>query len=191
MLPIGPLMIEHRLIERMIRLIHEEGTRIRDNVAVSPDFAFVNAKFIDAAVDFMRTYADQVHHGKEEDILFRALQDKQLTPEHLQMMQELQADHQWGRQTTAELLAAKDKYLRGQAAALEQVVENLTALAAFYPRHIEKEDQNFFLPVMEYFSQAEKDALLAKMQAFDQEFIHTKYQKVLTDWEASGCKCHL
>ncbi len=191
MLPIGPLMIEHRLIERMIRLMGQEISRIRENIAVSQQFAFVNAKFIDAAVDFMRTYADQVHHGKEEDILFTALENKPLSPEHRQIMQELQEDHKWGRHTVANLLAAKDDYLAGRMAALNQVLENLTSLVEFYPRHIEKEDKNFFLPVMEYFSPEEKEDMLAVMYEFDQEFIHGKYKKTLIDWEAHGCKCHL
>ncbi len=36
MLPIGPLMIEHRLIEKMIRLMDQEIARIRENITVSP-----------------------------------------------------------------------------------------------------------------------------------------------------------
>jgi hemerythrin-like domain-containing protein len=191
MLPIAPLMIEHRLIERMIRLMGQEIARIRDNIAVSQEFAFVNAKLIDAAVDFMKTYADQVHHGKEEDLLFTALQEKPLSPEHRQVMQELLEDHRWGRQTVAALLAAKNEYLAGKIAALNQVLENLASLAEFYPKHIEKEDKNFFLPVMAYFTAQEKEALLARMVEFDQKFIHAKYQKILADWEACGCKCHL
>ncbi len=43
----------------------------------------------------------------------------------------------------------------------------MTALVEFYPRHIDKEDKHFFLPVMEYFSREEKDALLARMDEFD------------------------
>ena len=191
MLPIAPLMIEHRLIERMLRLLSREIARIRDNIAVGQEFAFVDAKLIDTAVDFMKTYADQVHHGKEEDLLFTALLEKPLSQEHRQMMQELLADHRWGRQTVAALLTAKNDYLAGKIAALKQVVENLASLAEFYPRHIEKEDKNFFLPVMAYFTQQEKEALLARMIEFDQKFIHAKYQKILADWEASGCKCHL
>jgi len=191
MLPIGLLMIEHRLIERMIRLMGEEISRIKENMAVSQEFAFVDAKFIDTAVDFMRTYADQVHHGKEEDILFTALANKPLVPEHRQVMQELLEDHTWGRLTVAKLLAAKDDYLAGEMAALIRVLENLASLVEFYPRHIEKEDKNFFLPVMAYFSPEEKEEMLARMYAFDQEFIHARYKKVVADWEASGCKCHL
>jgi len=33
-------------------------------------------------------------------------------------------------------------------------------LLDFYPRHIEKEDKHFFIPCMEYFSEAEKEAML-------------------------------
>jgi hemerythrin-like domain-containing protein len=191
MLPIGPLMIEHRLIEKMIRLMSQEAVRVKENIGISRQFAFVNGKFIDAAVDFMRTYADQVHHGKEEDILFTALQDKPLSPEHRRIMQELQEDHKWGRQTTAGLLAAKERYISGRQEALDEFLDNLTSLVEFYPRHIEKEDKHFFGPIMEYFSPEEKESLLARMDEFDQRFIQTKYQKIVADWETSGCKCHL
>ena len=65
MQPIGPLMIEHRLIERLVQFMAQEFQRVRDNIAVDPEFAFVDPVFIDTAVDFMRTYADRCHHGKE------------------------------------------------------------------------------------------------------------------------------
>jgi hemerythrin-like domain-containing protein len=191
MLPIGPLMIEHRFIEKMIRLMDRETSRIRENILVSPQFAFVESKFIDAAVDFIRTYADEVHHGKEENILFTALKGKPLSREHRQIMQELQDEHTWGRQTTASLIVAKERYVRGQSEALTEILDNMASLVEFYPRHIEKEDKLFFLPVMAYFSREEKNTLLAHMDTFDRGFIQGKYQKIVADWEACGCKCHL
>ena len=65
------------------------------------------------AVDFVRTYADRTHHGKEEEILFRDLAKKNLTSELKKTMQELLDEHIWGRKTTAALVAAKEKYLQG------------------------------------------------------------------------------
>jgi hemerythrin-like domain-containing protein len=47
-LPIGPLMIEHRLIERMISVMGKELERIRKDGTVNP-------KFIDIATNFIRT----------------------------------------------------------------------------------------------------------------------------------------
>jgi hemerythrin-like domain-containing protein len=132
MLPIGPLMIEHRSIEKMIRLMDRETSRIRENILVSPQFAFVESKFIDAAVDFIRTYADEVHHGKEENILFTALKGKPLSREHRQIMQELQDEHTWGRQTTASLIVAKERYVRGQSEALTEILDNMASLVEFF-----------------------------------------------------------
>ncbi len=59
----GPLMIEHRLIERMI-------AKIQDMIAQVEQAQEINPLFVDIAVDFIRSYADRTHHGKEEDILF-------------------------------------------------------------------------------------------------------------------------
>lgn len=60
----GPLMIEHRLIERMISIIKDVLRQIESTQKVDP-------VFVDTAVDFIRNYADRTHHGKEEGILFR------------------------------------------------------------------------------------------------------------------------
>ncbi|HUW08656.1 MAG TPA: hypothetical protein VM537_02960, partial [Anaerolineae bacterium] len=78
-MPIGPLMKEHRLIERMIALMVKELERLRDGEELDPIF-------IDTAVDFIRTYADICHHGKKEDILFRGLSKKPLSGEHSRTM---------------------------------------------------------------------------------------------------------
>jgi hemerythrin-like domain-containing protein len=75
MMPIGPLMIEHRLIERMIDVMKEELLLIEKKMKVNPEF-------IESVVDFFHTYADRCHHGKEEDILFRDLGGKKLIERH-------------------------------------------------------------------------------------------------------------
>jgi hemerythrin-like domain-containing protein len=182
-------MIEHRLIERLIALMGRELNRIKDNVAVEPEFAFVDPVFIDTAVDFIRTYADRCHHGKEEDILFAELARKDLAPEHRQTMAELIEDHAWARRTTASLVEAKNDHLLEKAGALDDLLLHLEELVVFYPRHIEKEDKHFFLPCMEYFSEAEKAQMLEQMAEFDRKMIHEKYQGIVTGIEHRGsCK---
>jgi hemerythrin-like domain-containing protein len=189
MQPIGPLMIEHRLIERLIALMEKELQRIKSNVAVEPEFAFVDPVFIDTAVDFIRTYADRCHHGKEEGILFAELAKKDLTPAHRQAMAELIEDHAWARQTTASLVEAKNDHLREKAGALDDLLLHLEALVVFYPQHIEKEDKHFFIPCMAYFSEAEQAQLLEKMAEFDRQLIHEKYRGLVEGIEQRrGCK---
>jgi hemerythrin-like domain-containing protein len=189
MQPIGPLMIEHRLIERLINLMTREFQRIKDNVAVDPEFAFVDPVFIDTAVDFLRTYADRCHHGKEEDILFQALAAKELAPEHRRIMEDLIREHAWARETTRHLVQAKEGYLLEQPGALADLMLHLEELIGFYPRHIAKEDQEFFIPGMAYFSDAEQADLLARMYDFDRQMIHEKYRGVVEGIEnRRACK---
>ena len=185
-------MIEHRLIERLLTLMAQEFKRIKDNVAVDPEFAFVDPVFIDTAVDFIRTYADRCHHGKEEDLLFKALAAKDLSPEHRQTMDDLIREHAWAREATAGLVKAKEGYLLEAPGALDEFMEHLGKLVEFYPRHIDKEDKHFFIPCMAYFSDAEQAGLLARMHEFDRQLIHEKYRGVVESMEQRrGCKsCH-
>jgi hemerythrin-like domain-containing protein len=192
MQPIGLLMIEHRLIERLLNLMEQEFSRIKANMDVDPEFAFVDPVFIDTAVDFIRTYADSCHHGKEEDILFKALAGKDLSPEHRQVMDELIKDHAWARQTTASLVKAKEGYLLESPGALSDLMGLMEEMIGFYGQHIEKEDKHFFVPCMTYFSDAEKAEMLGRMHEFDRQLIHAKYRGVVETIEhRRGCKtCH-
>jgi hemerythrin-like domain-containing protein len=176
MLPIGPLMIEHRLIEKMIAVIKKEIARMERQGKINPEF-------IDLAVDFIRMYADRCHHGKEEDILFRDLDKKPLTQEHKQIVNELVEEHKQGRKTVADLVEAKGKYLKGEPEGFPQMLDRLKFLVDFYPRHIEKEDKHFFMPIMNYFSPEEKEAMLQEESEFDKNLIHQIYKNKISEAE--------
>jgi len=172
MMPIGPLMIEHRLIERMIDVMREELTMIEKERTLSPEF-------LETAVDFIRTYADRCHHGKEEDILFRELGAKNLKDEHRHTMEELVEEHRWGRKMTARLVEANKRYIEGDKDAVSAVIDCMRSLVQFYPKHIEKEDKHFFIPCMDYFTEAERQTILEEEWEFDRNLIHEKYKNMV------------
>ena len=173
----GPLMIEHRLIERMINQIQNVLKKIDANNEVDP-------LFIDTAVDFIRTYADRTHHGKEEDILFRDLSKRPLSSEDQRVMKELIEEHVFGRQTTKALVEANTRYRNGDTSALADITNKLQTLAEFYPKHIEKEDKVFFPASRAYFTDEEDQAMLAEFWEFDRKMIHEKYKSVVEGLEA-------
>jgi len=175
-LPIGPLMIEHRLIERMISVMGKELDRIRKDGTANP-------KFIDTATNFIRTYADQCHHGKEEKILFREIQKKKLKPTDKKIMEELIQEHVLGRKLTGGLVEAKEEYEEGNNAALVTIIDIMQQLVDFYPKHIEKEDKVFFKSAMTYLTKVEKDAMLEEEYEFDKRFIHVVYKNILSQAE--------
>ena len=172
----GPLMIEHRLIERMLSVIRDVLGQIESTRKVDP-------VFIDTAVDFIRTYADRTHHGKEEDILFRDLDKQPLSPEDRRVMKELIEEHVFGRQTTGALVEANTRYRNGEEAALSDIVKNLQTLVEFYPKHIEKEDKVFFPEARAYFTDEEDQAMLAEFWEFDRKMIHEKYRSLVEQLE--------
>ncbi|OGS45924.1 MAG: cation-binding protein [Elusimicrobia bacterium RIFOXYD2_FULL_34_15] len=176
MLPIGPLMIEHRLIERMIKILNMKLISISET-------NILNVSLIDTAVDFIKTYADRCHHGKEEDILFRELKKKKITNEHKKIMDELIKEHIWGREATKRLVLAKENYLNGSKDSINEIIGIMKELIEFYPVHIEKEDKHFFIPIMEYFSKEEKDNMLQESWEFDRKLIHEKYKTIVDNLE--------
>ena len=169
-------MIEHRLIERMITLIKQKLNRIETTNQIDP-------LFIDTVVDFIRIYADRTHHGKEEDILFRELSNKQMLDQDMQIMDELVDEHVLGRKTAKELVEANAQYRMGEKSALAVIVSKLKKLVDFYPKHIEKEDKIFFPAYMKYLSDEEDQLMLKEFYEFDREMIHEKYKLVLQKLE--------
>ena len=172
MMPIGPLMKEHRLIEKMINLMDNEIEKMKK-------YNKLNPLFVDVAVDFIRMYADRTHHGKEEDILFRDLGKKELSPNHIKIMDEFVEEHIWARSTVGKLVDAKNQYVKGNIKILDEIINLMSELTNFYPKHTKKEDKHFFIRVMKYFTEEEQDKMFQEFWDFDKTLIHEKYQKVI------------
>jgi len=179
MMPIGSLMIEHRLIERMISLLDNHVKTVTAPM-------LIDLELIEKGVDFLRSYADRCHHGKEEDILFKALEAKKLTDNEVKIFNELLSEHTVARETVKSLAEARKQALTGNKAAFGKIVQLVGKITLMYPAHIEKEDKHFFLPIMGYFTKEEQANMLKQFSEFDQELIHKKYQEIVTELEDSA-----
>jgi hemerythrin-like domain-containing protein len=168
----GPLMVEHRLIERMLSVLKDALVQIESSHRLDP-------VFVDTAVDFIRMYADRTHHGKEENILFRNLDKRPLSAEDRRVMNELIGEHVLGRQITKALVDANRRYRDGEEMALADITDKLQTLAEFYPKHIEKEDKVFFPAARAYLTDSEDQAMLSEFWEFDRRMIHEKYESVV------------
>ncbi|MBN2038722.1 MAG: hemerythrin domain-containing protein [Spirochaetes bacterium] len=173
----GPLMIEHRLIEKMIHIIEKKIRTAEQKQSIDP-------YFIDTAVDFIRVYADRTHHGKEEDILFRNLRNKNLSETDKKLMDELIEDHKFGRKTAKALTEENTKYRNGEKESFAQIINCLKMLIDFYPKHIKKEDEIFFPSSHKYFSDEEDQVMLSEFWEFDRKMIHEKYESVVKEFSS-------
>jgi hemerythrin-like domain-containing protein len=177
MKPIGILMREHRVIERMIALLEKE----KDAMKVSGK---VHVDFLTAAVDFLRVYSDKIHNGKEEDILFRGLSAKPLSIEHRRTISQLMDDHMMARSYIRILDGGRDRYLHNNPGAVLEIIGTIERIQLLYATHIETEEKNFFYLVMDYFSDEEQAHMIQDLFEYEPTVNKEKYEAVVKQFES-------
>lgn len=178
MKPIGLLMREHRLIERLVKLIENELNNIKKTNEIDYDFIL-------ESIDFFKTYADRTHHGKEEDILFRELKKKEISMDLKNTMEKLEQDHRYARKIVTELSNKNDNYMQEKDSSINEITTILEKLIILYPVHIKTEDKEFFYPCMDYFKDEEQQEMLQEFYDFDKKMIHEKYLQIVEYREKS------
>lgn len=177
--PVEVLMEEHRLIERVVALLGRISKQ-------SNDLSESETGFLTAVIDFFRMYADHTHHGKEEGILFRELDKKQLSAAHAEVMKSLISEHVYAREVTQRLSEAQFKFSGGNSDSVPEIRQCIKDLVTLYPFHIEKEETRFFHVSFEYLSLQEQQAMLEEFKEFDQSLVHEKYQRIVETLEKSS-----
>ena len=120
--PMKRLVDEHILIKRWVALIPKV---LKDLDIESED----GTQLILDGVDFIRSYADKYHHGKEEDILFKYFD------EDLEIIQVMHEDHEQARAHVRAIIEALDRKDR------DTISENLRKYGEILKEHIKKEDK--------------------------------------------------
>ena len=133
---------EHRVILQVLSALEAIAAR-----ATAGDLPVGDAH---AALDVLRTFADTCHHGKEEDILFPALEAKIPDFAPTQIMR---AEHEAGR---ALIRLMSDTLARGDGTGFAAAV---TAYLELLRAHIVKEDEILF-PIAQARLTPEEDAAL-------------------------------
>ena len=159
--PIHLLTHEHQYILKVVHglsAIDEALTR-----GQAPDLARLRG-----VVAFMREFADQCHHAKEEAILFPAMEDKGV-PHGGCPLEGLLREHARGRERVGALAAAIDAVDRGDPSGAAALREAIAGIQQLYPNHIWKEDQMVFPMAERLFSAEELAALHARFEQAEVE----------------------
>ena len=163
MKPIGPLMWEHRLIEQMVALLRGEIDRITSRKTV-------NVILVEQAVDFFRTYADRTHHGKEEELLFPALEAAGIKREGGPIGVMLE-EHEQGREYVRRMNTKLSEYRAGEAEAGAAFIREARGYIALLDQHTHKEDTVLF-PI------AEKQISAARQAEMSNGFERIEVEKI-------------
>ncbi|ADC64859.1 Hemerythrin HHE cation binding domain protein [Ferroglobus placidus DSM 10642] len=155
------MMDEHRVIERALSVLKKAvDERIEDE------------ELYLSLAEFFSKYTGEIHHGKEEEIVFKVLKEK--APKHIiDMINALEEDHRVG----AELVGK----IRENAANFEKLRDFALAYYSMLRDHIVKEDQGLFPAMHPYLSVEEEEKLLKEFERIDKE--KEKYEKLVAELE--------
>ena len=134
--PTETLEAEHRIIAQVVNAAGLLADELEDGQPLE-------AQVFQDIVEFMRLYADQCHHGKEEDLLFPLLEQRGV-PMRGCPVEALTREHATGRALVKGLAEAAEAYRQGDVPAKDNLVKNLRGITELYPNHIWKEDYLLF-----------------------------------------------
>ena len=136
--PTEMLEAEHRVIALIVGAAPVLASRLEEGSSV-------DHLLITGIVEFMRLYADQCHHGKEEELLFPALAAKGV-PMHGCPIGGLISEHARGRVLVKGLEEAGAAIQKNETdvSARNRLIANLRGIADLYPGHIWREDYMLF-----------------------------------------------
>ncbi|HLR20541.1 MAG TPA: hemerythrin domain-containing protein [Tissierellaceae bacterium] len=124
---------EHSNIKRMLKVVRN----VSYEVMTQGDFDIDD---IPKIIDFVRTYADSHHHGKEEDILFETMNRKLDKLAESGAITGMYIEHDLGRLYMGNLEDAVERYKNGEDRARMDIIANAVSYTDLLDRHIDKEN---------------------------------------------------
>ena len=149
--PVRKLVAEHAVIKRLLEVI----PRLIGELEEDRGNGF---RWVEGAVDFIRSYADRFHHAKEEDVLFKYFD------ENAEIFHAMRLDHEEARghvRAVMEALERKDAKIAG---------EHLEAYRELLTEHIKKEDEVLYPWLDRNISTSQVGALFTKFISIDETF---------------------
>jgi hemerythrin-like domain-containing protein len=142
----------------------------------------VNLDDVEQLVDFLQTFADRCHHGKEEDLLFPAL-EKAGVPREGGPVGVMLSEHTHGREFIQTMNNALPGLRRNDAGAKSAFVKAAHGYVQLLSDHIEKEN-NVLFDLAERHLPSETHAQLSEgFEKIEQERIgpgvHERYHAML------------
>jgi hemerythrin-like domain-containing protein len=159
MIPTQVMEAEHRLIETVVKALSGVAAAIEKGQRA-------DVAMLGMAVEFLRLYADQLHHGKEETLFFPMLVKRGVPPQGCPIGG-LNHEHEKGRALVGALAEQVPAYAQGKPGAEESLLQTLRAILDLYQNHIWKEDAMVFPMADKALTAADQTELTEKFAEVD------------------------
>lgn len=173
---------EHKNIRRMLKVVRQVIYNFMENKEEEYDL-----DDFDLIIDFIRSYADNHHHKKEEDILFKELEKSSPKLKNSGAILGMYIEHDNGRLYTLELESAIENYKNGDELAKLDIVANAISYTNLLDRHIEKENTALYVFAENILTDEIKDSIDKQAIAIEEnataENLQNKYISMIEELE--------
>ena len=159
--PTGILSEEHKIIKRMLTVLNVACEKLEKGEDVSPEL-------FRKSVDFIRTFADRCHHGKEEETLFPLIEQRGI-PREGGPIGMMCTEHEEGRSFVKALADAIEKYQQGEQNAKNSIIKNARGYTYLLAQHIPKEDDILYPMADNVLGESDQKRLLELFEKVEKE----------------------
>ncbi len=157
------LMHEHEIILKGLHLLEQMNNH-----------SMTNPHSLQTGLSFIKTFVDEIHHFKEEELLFKALENIGF-PKDQGPIGMMLYEHNEGRQ----IVQALQKYVDLQSFSQQNQLESQNHFQAFISllrEHIEKENNILYPMALSQLSEASLKELFDQCMAFETKNAHKRTQ---------------
>lgn len=182
MYPIDTLLDEHKLVDRVFAIIEKVRDKLEDEEEIP-------APIFWKLVEFIRGYADVIHHSKEEDILFEQMRehDTDLPKEVDRNIAVLIEEHIEALDLANEMHKGIRAYQRGSSEGRKNILKAVNEYLNIMQPHFKMEEDEVFPAMVKVLSQEEKDKMKADFERFDEilggKDVHKRYEQIVDELE--------
>lgn len=163
MRPTELLKEDHKLILRMIAVMKT----VADSAGKGGK---LNLEHLELMVDFIRTFADKCHHGKEEDLLFVEMERSGIPKEGGPIGVMLE-EHTVGRNYVKGMAEGIDEIKAGKKGGEKKFAENARGYAILLTQHIDKEDNILYMMADMHLDKKADEKLLKEFEKVERKIM--------------------
>ena len=180
MQPIEDLKTEHEAVRITLRILDSICKETEKTGAIS------NPEHLGQLIEFFRIFVDTCHHGKEEELLFPALEDVGVSREGGPIGVMLK-EHQQGRDLVAKMNVALARYSEGHREAVSDLIQHARAYIVLLNQHIDKENNVLFPMADRHLARAKQVELGEGFETIEKEKIgagkHEAFHRMIESLE--------
>ena len=153
MTAIEELKAEHQAVLLTIRILDQITIKLEAGQVI-------DVSHLDQIIEFLQVFVDKCHHGKEEKVLFPAMEEAGI-PREGGPIGAMLHEHEQGRSFVQGFRNGVEDYRVGKEDALDKITENVQNYGRLLTAHIDKEN-NVLYVMAERVLSADKMAEISK-----------------------------